>query len=153
MLLSEGLFFGLVERKRKNFLWLMLVLGCVILSWYINKSVKEPFIFLLVLFVVGSHCLIRFFESRDYFLKSSYNYSILGIYLSDKEYIAYKEIQNILQISDSGNVICFYDSEDDQEFGFLSFYDVNNFHKICQVGISMEVISRLVSKLEILRAS
>lgn len=153
MLLSEGLFFGLVERKRKNFLWLMLVFGCIILSWYVNKSVKEPFIFLLVLFVVGSHCLIRFFESRDYFLKSSYNYSILGIYLSNKEYIAYKEIQKILQMSDSGNVICFYDSEDAQEFGVLSFYDVNNFNKICKVGIPMEIVSSLILKMEILRTS
>lgn len=153
LLLSEGLFFGLEERKGRNFLWLVVVLGCIILSWYINKLVKEPFIFLLGLFLVGSHCLIRFFESRDYFLKSSYNYSILGIYLSDKEYIAYKEIQKILQISDSGNVICFYDSEDAQEFGVLSFYDVNNFYKICQVGISMEVVSRLISKMEILRVS
>lgn len=153
LLLSEGLFFGLVEKGRKNFLWLVVVFGCIFLSWYINKSVKEPFIFLLVLFVVGSHCLIRFFESRDYFLKSSYNYSILGIYLSDKEYIAYKEIKKILQMSDSGNVICFYDSEDAQEFGVLSFYDVSNFHKICQVGISMGVVSRLISKMEILRAS
>lgn len=56
-------------------------------------------------------------------------------------------------MSDSGNVICFYDSEDDQEFGFLSFYNVNNFHKICRMSISMEVVSRLVSKMEILRAS
>ena len=153
MLLSEGLFFGLVEVKRKNFLWLMLVFGCIILSWYINKSVRDPFIFLLVLFLVGSHCLIRFFESRDYFLKSSYNYSILGKYLSDKEYIAYKEIQKILQMSDSGNVICFYDSEDAQEFGVLSFYDVNNFNKICKVGIPMEVVSSLILKMEILRTS
>ena len=103
--------------------------------------------------MVGSHCLIRFFESRDYFLKSSYNYSILGIYLSDKEYIAYKEIQKILQMSDSGNVICFYDSEDAQEFGVLSFYDVNNFNKICKVGIPMEIVSSLILKMEILRAS
>lgn len=153
LLLSVGLFFGFEVKKKKNFLWLGVVLGCIILSWYINKSVKDPFIFLLVLFLIGSHCLIRFFESRDYFLKSPYSYSLLGIYLSDKEYIVYKEIQNILQMSDSGNVICFYDSEGDQEFGFLSFYDVNNFNKICLVGISMEVISRLVSKLEILRAN
>ena len=131
----------------------MLVFCVIILSWYINKSVKDPFIFLLVLFLIGSHCLIRFFESQDYFLKSSYGYSFMGIYLSDKEYIAYKEIQNILQMSDSGNVICFYDSEDAQEFGVLSFYNVNNFNQICKVGIPMEVVSRLVSKLEILRAS
>lgn len=153
LLLSVGLFFGFEERKRRNFLWLIVVLGCIILSWYVNKSVKDPFIFLLVLFLVGSHCLIRFFESRDYFLKSSYSYSLLGIYLSDKEYIAYKEIQKILQMSDSGNVICFYSSEEAQKVGVLSFYDVNNFNQICQVGISMEVVSRLVSKMEILRVS
>jgi hypothetical protein len=153
LLLSEGLFFGLEERKRRNFLWLVVVLGCIILSWYINKSVKDPFIFLLVLFLVGSHCLIRFFESWDYFLKSPYSYFLLGIYLSDKEYIAYKEIQNILQMSDSGSVICFYDSEEAQKVGVLSFYDINNFNQICKVGISMEVVSRLVSKMEILRVS
>ena len=56
-------------------------------------------------------------------------------------------------MSDSGNVICFYDSEDAQEFGVLSFYDVNNFNKICKVGIPMEIVSSLILKMEILRTS